>query len=100
MDELTKPQKQAAAKALLDLNYSAAKIGELLGVDRTTVYRYSQEPDIMEMQHFATEIKTMFMIRQQELLAKVLNQIDENLKDEWKSNNLALLFKVLSDSLK
>jgi len=76
-DLLPKDKKQAVAKALLDLNYSAMEIAETLGIHRATVYRYKDKPLPPDLRQFATEIKTMFAIKQQVILAKILKNIEE-----------------------
>ena len=73
---IPKDQKKAIAKTLLDLNCSATEIAELLNIDRSTVYRYSQQPTSEELQQFATEIKTIFAIKQFKLIAKILKRMD------------------------
>ncbi len=74
---LPKDKKQVFAKTLLDLNYSASKIAETLGIHRATVYRYKNKPLPEDLRQFATEIKTMFTIKQQIILAKILKNIEE-----------------------
>lgn len=93
---LTQPQRQAIAKTMLDLNYSATKIAEILGINRTTVYRYSAQPTEMEMQHFATEIKQLIFLKQQIIIAQLLRQIEKQLPDEWDVKSLAILMRALS----
>lgn len=73
---IPKDQKKIIAKTLLDLNCSATEISELLNIDRSTVYRYSQQPTSEELQQFATEIKTIFAVKQFKLIAKILKRMD------------------------
>jgi len=77
IDSLPRDKKQAVVKALLDLNYSASEIAETLGIHRATVYRYKDKPPPEDLRQFATEIKTMFAIKQQVILAKILKNIEE-----------------------
>jgi predicted transcriptional regulator len=71
-----KDQKKVVAKALMDLNYSATEISDLLQIDRSTVYRYSKQPTPEELQQFATEIKTILNMKQYQIIAKVLKRIE------------------------
>lgn len=80
-DILPKDQKQAVAKALLDLNYSALEIAETLGIHRATVYRYRDKPLPEDLRQFATEIKALFAAKQQQVLAKILKKIEDLV--EW-----------------
>lgn len=73
---IPKDQKKMLAKTLLDLNCSATEISELLNIDRSTVYRYSQQPTSEELQQFATEIKTIFAMKQFQIIAKILKRLD------------------------
>jgi transposase len=73
---LPKDKKQAVAKALLDLNYAATEIAGILGVHRATIYRYKDKPLPEDLQQFATETKSLFSVKQQQILAKILKNIE------------------------
>jgi predicted transcriptional regulator len=77
MDDLTKDQKQVVAKTLFDLNVSAQEVADTLGVNRSTVYRYSEKPVPAELRQFATEMKVIFSLKQQQIMAKILKNIEE-----------------------
>jgi len=94
-DLLPKDQKQVVAKTLLDLNYSATEIAEILGIHRATVYRYKNKPIPEELRQFATEIKTMFTIKQQAILAKILKNIDELVDQTDDIKALIAAFEVI-----
>lgn len=98
MDELTKDQKQIIAKVGLDLNISAQKIANVLGVDRSTIYRYSEKATPEEMQQFETEIETYMNLRKQEILAKALIKIEKLIDEEWDIRYLIPAYKVLYES--
>jgi len=74
---MPKDKKQAVAKTLLDLNYSATEIAEILGIHRTTVYRYAEKPLNDDLLQFSTEIQTLFTMKQYQLMAKILKNIEE-----------------------
>lgn len=78
--ELTKDQKVVIAQVMLDLNYSASKIAEELKVDRSTVYRYGERTLPEDLRQYATEIKTLFALKQQQLLAELLKSIEVKMK--------------------
>lgn len=100
MDTLTKEQKKVIAQVGVDCNISATKIADILEIDRTTVYRYAEEATPEDLQQFATEIKTMFYIKQQEIIAKILIRLEENLHEEWEPMKLAGILRIVGDSLK
>lgn len=92
---LPKYQKRAAIIALLDLNYSASEIAETLGIHRATVYRYKNKPLPEDLRQFATEIKTMFAIKQQIILAKILKNIEELADQTTDIRGLVNAFEVI-----
>jgi predicted transcriptional regulator len=87
MSELTKEQVKTFAKTALDLNLPAKEIAKLLGIHRSTVYRYSDQPTPEELQQFATEIKQLVNVKRYVTLAKLLRKIEslsdspENIRD-------------------
>jgi len=76
-DKLTKEQARTFAKTAFDLNLPAKEIADLLGVHRSTVYRYSEQPTSEEMQQFATEIKQLINVKRYVALAKLLKKIEK-----------------------
>ena len=94
-DLIPKNQKQVVAKTLLDLNCSATEIAKILGIHRATVYRYKNKPIPEELRQFATEIKTMFAIKQQAILAKILKNIEELVNQTDDIKDLIAAFEVI-----
>jgi len=94
-DILSKDKKQVVAKVMFDLNYSASEIAKELKIDRSTVYRYSEKPLPEELRQFATEIKTLFAIKQQQILAKILKNIEELADQTDDMRALIVAFEVL-----
>lgn len=78
--DLSKDQKVVIAQVMLDLNYSASKIAEELKVDRSTVYRYGEKTLPEDLRQYATEIKTLFALKQQQLLAEILKSIEVKIR--------------------
>ena len=77
--DLPKEQKVIVAQVMLDLNYSASEIAKDLKIDRSTVYRYGEKTLNDDLRQFATEIKTFFTLKQHQILAKIIKQIEANL---------------------
>lgn len=92
---ISKDQKKIIAKTMLDLNYSATEIAELLNIDRSTVYRYSKEPTGDDLQQYATEIKTIFAVKQFQILAKILKRIDFLSEKSLDLNTLIKAYSVI-----
>jgi predicted transcriptional regulator len=92
---IPKDQKKMLAKTLLDLNCSATEISELLNIDRSTVYRYSQQPTSEELQQFATEIKTIFAVKQFKLIAKILKRMDALVERSFDLKALTNAFNII-----
>lgn len=97
VENLTKDKKEIVAKTLLDLNYSATQIAELLDIDRSTVYRYSKKPAKADLQQYATEIKIIFTAKQQQILAKILKRMDQLVGRTFDLKTLISAFKILKD---
>lgn len=95
MDQLTKQQSYIIAQVMLDLNYSATEIAKELGISRATVYRYGEKPVPEELRQFATEIKTLFAIKQQQLLAKIIKNIEEMVDKTDDIRTLIVAFEVI-----
>jgi hypothetical protein len=96
---ISKKKKQVIASVLRNLNISVKDISIMLGVHRATIYRYSKYSTPTELQHFATEIKSMFLIKQNLLLAKCLAQLDNLLPQQTDLRSLIMAIKVLSDGI-
>ena len=96
IETLPKEQKQVLAKVGLDLNISAQKIADVLGVHRTTVYRYAERPTPSDLRQFATEIRSMIFVKQQEVLADLLSKISTEIKDTYDVRSLAFTYGVIS----
>lgn len=95
LDPLPVDKKQAMAKALMDLNFSATEIAETLGIHRVTVYRYAAKPVNGDLLQFATEIKTLFALKQNQLVAKILEKISEIIEKTDDIRGLILAYQVL-----
>lgn len=93
-----KEQKQVLAKSLLDLNYSATKIAEILRIGRATVYRYAETPTPDDLRQFETELRTMIYAKQAEILAKVLMSIEDSL-DISKLSELVAAYTAVSKNI-
>jgi hypothetical protein len=72
-------QKRVMAKTLLDLNVSATKVSDALGISRASTYRYAQKPTPDELRHFETEMRMMVFVKQTEILANILKSIGDGL---------------------
>ena len=92
---IAKDEKKIIAKTMFDLNYSATDIAELLGINRSTVYRYSQQPTGEDLQQFATEIKTIFSIKQYQIIAKILKRMDTMVEKTLDFKGLIKAFDIL-----
>ncbi|HJX59227.1 MAG TPA: hypothetical protein VJ481_01560 [Patescibacteria group bacterium] len=99
IDLVSKEQKKVIAKTLLDLNYSAIEIAEFLGINRSTVYRYGEQPTSKEMQHFATEIKTIFTVKQYRIIAKILARMEVLVERTFDLKGLIKAFNSLGKSI-
>jgi predicted DNA-binding protein YlxM (UPF0122 family) len=99
-DLIPKDKKQAITQAMLDLNYSATEIAEELNIHRSTVYRYKDKPLSEDLRHFATEIKTLFSIKQSQILSKLLKKIDEEVDDTYDMRALVSAFNIISKHTK
>ncbi len=97
---LPKDRKQVIAKTLLDLNYSASEIAGTLGIHRATVYRYRDKPLPKDLRQFATEIKTLFTIKQHQVLAKILKNIEELADQTDDIRALVVAFEVIKKHTK
>lgn len=93
----SKDKKRVVAKALMDLNYSATEIAKLLEVDRSTVYRYNKQPTGKEMQQYATEIKTIFVAKQHQILAKILRKMEKLITKTDDLRALIVAFKTIKE---
>ncbi len=77
VEVLPKDKKLVVAKVMLDLNYSATEIARVLKVNRATVYRYGEKFLPEDLRQFATEIETLFSVKQLQLLAKIIKNIED-----------------------
>jgi len=93
-----KEQRKIIAKTLLDLNYSATEIAQLLSIDRSTVYRYSKQPVKAELQQYATEIRMIFSAKQHQMLAKILKRMEVLIKKTYDLRALIAAFNMLKRS--
>jgi predicted transcriptional regulator len=59
LKQLPPPEQKVAAKVLQQSGYSTKRMGELLGIDRTTAWRYAQEQTPEELQQFETDFKAI-----------------------------------------
>jgi predicted transcriptional regulator len=91
----SKIEKKAITHAMIDLNYAVTDIAKQLNINRSTVYRYRKEPLTKDLRHFATEIKIIFSIKQNQLLAKILKSIDEVIELTPDLKSLINAFEVL-----
>jgi transposase len=98
--ELTLPndRKQAVTQALLDLNYSVTDIANKLQISRSTVYRYKEKPLSEDLLQFATEIKTMFSLKQNQILAEILSEIEKAVKEHPDLKSLIAAFQIIKDN--
>ena len=99
-DLVPKDKKQAISQAMLDLNYSATEIAKELDIHRSTVYRYKDRPLSEDLRHFATEIKTLFTIKQNQILSKLLKKIDKEVEDTYDIRALVSAFNIISKHTK
>jgi predicted DNA-binding protein YlxM (UPF0122 family) len=80
IETLPKSQKVVVAQVMLDLDYSATEIAKELKIDRSTVYRYGEKELPEDLRQFATEIKSLFSIKQTQIIAKILKYIEDSLE--------------------
>ena len=96
MEILDKQNLKTFAKTAFDLNMPAKDVADLLGIHRSTVYRYSEQPTPEEMQQFATEIKQLINVKRYVTLAKLLKKI-ESLSDNPESiRDISYAFDTLN----
>lgn len=101
MDEITNltvlpaSQKQAIAKTMLDLDYRATEIAELLGIHRATVYRYGEKSLREGLRQYATELKALFTVKQTQIMAKILNELEKSIQYESNTQHLINAFVAL-----
>jgi len=93
---VSKNQKVATTKALFDLNYSATQIAQLLDIHRATAYRYKEVPASEDVRRFATEIKSYFISKQSELMARILTKIEKKLDETDDLRMLLRGYEVIS----
>lgn len=82
-NNLPKDKAQVVAKTMIDLNYSATKIANTLGIGRASVYRYAEQPTPEELRQFETEIKTLVTVKQYELIASILNKLQGTINEAY-----------------
>lgn len=96
---IPKKNVKATAKILYDLNFSAKYISETLGIHRTSVYRYARKPLPEDLIHFATEIKGLYLIKQQLLMAKCFDQLERLLPIQTDIKDIIAAIKVFLDNI-
>jgi len=70
-----------------------------LHVNRATVYRYSKKPTPRDLQHYATEIKRMYLVKESMLLAQCFNKLKTAISVENDTKSLLMAVKILSDNI-
>jgi predicted DNA-binding protein YlxM (UPF0122 family) len=79
---LPKDTKQVVAKTMLSLDISASEIADTLGIHRSSVYRYSDKPTPDDLRHFETELTVLMSIKQKQVLAKIIKQMERIIDDK------------------
>jgi predicted transcriptional regulator len=91
---LPKPEKKVVAKVLTGKGFSLRMIGEMLGVSKDTVSRYSDNPTPDELIQFETEIESHFKIKENIVAAKALARMDEKMTTS-RINEALDVYKVM-----
>jgi predicted transcriptional regulator len=94
MSKESKPAKIEAVKAMRDLGYHYSDIVERLGIPERTAHRYARETTSEEWQEFGLVIKRLISLKENELLADVLSELQEKM-NRAQYKDLVSLYKEL-----
>lgn len=76
LNNLPPNEKKVAAKVLVNEGYSFREVETILGVDHTTVSRYSKAETPEALQQFETELTNIFRTVEHKIAAKALRRLD------------------------
>ncbi|TSC72743.1 MAG: hypothetical protein G01um101438_460 [Parcubacteria group bacterium Gr01-1014_38] len=93
---LPHPAKVAASHALRDLDFTVVQIATALGFSERSTARYLKEPTPEEWQSFASQIKKLVLLKEEEIAAKTLGLIEEKLP-KASFYQLVGLYKTIRD---
>ena len=94
--KLPKPAKVAATKALSELDFTQQQIAEILGIGERSVFRYLREETDERWRAFGENIKKLIRIKEEEIAAKCLAQIEEKMP-KAKFYELVGLYKTIRE---
>lgn len=94
--DLPKPAKVAATHALKELDFTFEQIATTLGIGARSAERYILEPTDEEWQSFGTNIKKLVAVKEEEIAAKALHEIEEKMP-QARFFELVGLYKIIRE---
>lgn len=96
MSKESKPAKVEATKAMREMGYDYKTIADKLGIGERTAFRYAKEVTSSEWQEFGVVVKRLITLKEHELLADVLSELQEKMS-RAQYRDLVSLYKELRD---